>query len=782
MDIRIGRARAFLLSAAMLGGSMVGTAAPAAGSLEAAGSVEQVYVTGLTPGADVSLLAPNGGVLETRPANFLGGALFREVEPAEGYRVSSEDELSAPLVVHDQTAAPWNPSIHQQSMPQSGYGYLTMRDGTKLAYTVHPPTSAGNGLAVVPYGTELPSGAPAYAPPYPTLIEYSGYAYADPSSDGPQSGIATLANAMGFAVVDISMRGMGCSGGAFDFFEPLQNLDGYDIVETVANQPWVRDHEVGMMGISYGGISQLFTAQLQPPSLAAITPLSVIDATATTLYPGGNLNTGFAVEWSKERQRSAQPAGQGLSGTQGYAEDRIRAGDAVCASNQALHPEAANLDQKIDENDHYIPSVADPLDPITFVDKINVPVFLACQWQDEQTGGHCPAMVSKFTGTDKKWFTFTNGAHIDSLSPETYNRWYDFLMLYVAKRPPMQNAAAVRAVAPIVFQATHYGLPSANVSMLPPDPIQLIPTYEAALEAFEALPMVRILFENGAGGSTSGALTPGDPYPAFERSYDTWPIAGTAAQTWYFGPDGTLNDALPDAEGADTYISDPAALPLTNYTGGTGTGSLWSNAPTWRWNWVPNAAGTAASYVSSPLPNDTTVVGGGAVYVWMRSNATDVDLQATISEVRPDGNETFVQNGYMRASERKLSDSPNNIFRTPSTLLNPVPSFLEADAAPLPQDGSYVQVAIPLYYQGHVYRAGSRIRVTIAGPNGAQPVWSFGESLGGPSTQLSILRSPSRPSKLVLPVVPGGAAPTELPACPSLRSQPCRPYVPYVNS
>ena len=37
---------------------------------------------------------------------------------------------------------------------------------------------------------------------------------------------------MGFAVVDVNMRGTGCSGGAFDFFEPLQSLDGYDIVET----------------------------------------------------------------------------------------------------------------------------------------------------------------------------------------------------------------------------------------------------------------------------------------------------------------------------------------------------------------------------------------------------------------------------------------------------------------------------------------------------------------------------------------------------------------------
>jgi predicted acyl esterase len=46
------------------------------------------------------------------------------------------------------------------------------------------------------------------------------------------------------------MRGTGCSGGAFDFFERLQSLDGYDLVETVARQPWVLHNRVGMAGIS----------------------------------------------------------------------------------------------------------------------------------------------------------------------------------------------------------------------------------------------------------------------------------------------------------------------------------------------------------------------------------------------------------------------------------------------------------------------------------------------------------------------------------------------------
>ncbi len=781
---------------------MANAFANSAWAFEAKGSVEQVYVTGLTPGASVTLLDPAGQRIalfdvngfptpNPRTANEHGGTLFRNLPPGEGYTVVSEGETSRPVTVHDQSSAPWDPSIYSQEMTSNGYGYITMRDGIKLAYTVHPPTNpASLGIKNPATDTELPNyfPAPDHLPPYPTLIEYSGYSNAKP--DGPQSGLAALANAMGFAVVNVNMRGMGCSGGAFDFFEPLQSLDGYDIIETVANQPWVMHGHVGMMGISYGGISQLFTAQTQPPHLAAISPLSVIDATATTLYPGGILNHGFSVEWGKQRHRDATEG-------QGWAHERIANGDTVCADNQTLHPEALDVLDKIDKNNFYIPEVADPLDPISFVDKINVPAFVVCQWQDEQTGGHCPELARRMTGTDRKWFTFTNGTHVDSIAPDIYNRWFDFLQLYVAKRPPIVNSLEMRASAPAVYVVA-YGIPSdttfepepeyAAPVTLPLDPIQLIPDYDLALEAFESIPPIRVLFENGAGRSPLLDATPGNPYPSFEAAFDQYPPAGIAARTWYFGPDGMLSDDLPERAGADRFTADATALPLTNYTGGTGTGSLWGNASRWEWDWQHNPEGTAVSYVSEPLKADMVVVGAGAVYARVRSSTEDVDLQATVSEVRSDGKETFVQNGYLRASMRKLASDENNMFKRLSEYLDPVLSAFRSDAAPMPV-GEFTDIAIPMYHQGHVYRAGSRVRLTIAGPNGVQPIWAFHETQpanpdGSPATaQVAVSWSPSAPAKLVLPVVPGLEAPADsgYPACPGLRNQPCRDYVPLTN-
>jgi predicted acyl esterase len=729
-----------------------GAASGAQPTFSAHGSAEQVYATGLSPNEQTSLLNSTGQTVATQQADSLGGVLFRNVTPGSGYRVSAGGAQSDPLTVFSTQPAPASTDIYNQTIPSSGYGYLTTRDGIKLAIDVHPPqdvTDAAGGLHLPQVGRG----------PYPTLIEYSGYGYADPA--GPQNGIAILANLMGFTVVDVNMRGTGCSGGAYDFFEPLQNLDGYDVVETVARQPWVLHHKVGMMGISYGGISQLFTGQLGPPSLAAISPLSVIDATQTTLYPGGILNTGFAVAWAKERMHDAMPASP--TGGQSWAYKRVQQGDETCKANQVLHGEAANLMDKIRANDHYVPAVADPLSPITFVDKINVPMFMACQWTDEQTGGHCADLAEHFSGTQRKWFTFTNGAHVDSLDPQTFNRWYDFLELYVAREPPIVNSAAIHAAAPAIYQAA-MGIPGET---LPPDPIQLQPTYSGALTAFEQLPPIRILFDNGAGS------LPGHPDPAFEQSWSSFPIPSTTGRSWYLAPGGALGDSPPARAGADSFTWNAGARPLTDFHGDTagGPGGLWTASPPYQW--VQNPPGSAASYLTSPLSSNTTVIGAGAVNLWVRSSTPNVDLQATITEVRPDGKETFVQGGWVRANERKLDPAK-------STPLEPVLSLRAADVSPMPPD-RFVKVTIPLYYEGHAYRAGSRIRVTIAAPNGDQPIWSFSETDPTGTATVSIAHSNRMPSALLLPVVAGVSVASGLPPCPGLRGEPCRGYQPFVN-
>jgi len=161
------------------------------------------------------------------------------------------------------------------------------------------------------------------------------------------------------------------------------------------------------------------------------------------------------------------------------------------------------------------------------------------------------------------------------------------------------------------------------------------------------------------------------------------------------------------------------------------------------------------------------------VHAWIRSSRPNADLQVTISEVRPDGKETFVQGGWLRPNERKLDARK-------STALEPVLSLRAGDVSPLPPK-RFVKVTIPLYYEGHVFRAGSRIRVTITAPNGDQPIWSFSQTQPKGKATVAIAYSKGRPSRLTLPVVSGVNVPTGLPPCPGLRGEPCRDYMPYVN-
>jgi uncharacterized protein len=709
------------------------SAASAANNLAVHGSVNQVYVTGAQPGTSLRLIDRKKRKVATKPVGSLGGVVFRRVPAGKGYRVRAADGSLSVRVGVMRDRPPKNTSIYNQTLPAGGYGYLTTRDGTSLAVDVRLPGPASDG-------------------PYPTLVEYAGYGYANPA--GAQSGISQILNLLGFAVIDVNMRGTGCSGGAFDYFEPLQSLDGYDVVETTARQPWVLGNRVGMAGVSYGGISQLFVGATRPPHLSAITPLSVIDNTATTLYPGGFLNTGFALQWTQDRVDDSKPATADTG--QRWAYKRIQEGDQICKANQTLHTAAADLISKVHRNRFYRPKVANPLNPSTFVSQIKVPTFMACQFEDEQTGGHCANLADRFTGTKRKWFTFENGFHIDSLDPETFNRWYDFLELYVAGRRP-QLSPAQAASAPIVYQSA-MGIPGVT---LPHDPIQDQPDYASALAAFQAQPQVKVMFDNGAGGA------PGYPYPGFERDFSRFPIPGTRARSWFFGPNGTLTGKPPKKGGSQSFTWDKSARPSSDFAGtNTSGGDLWTNHPNFDWRQPPS--GTAASYLTPPLGSDTAIVGAGAVQAWVKASVPDVDLQVTVSEVRPDGKETYVQSGYLRTSLRKLD-------KRKSSLLEPVLSLRRETAAKLPK-GRFTKLVIPLYYEGHMYRAGSRIRVTVSSPNGDQPVWGFDETVPQGTAHVRIASNRKHPSRLILPLIPGISAPTPLPPCPGLRGEPCRNF------
>lgn len=689
---------------------------------------EQIAVLDAEPGATLSVNR-DGAAINSGTVDEQGALLFRSLEPGDGYTVSSDDSISEAVTVADPADNPPATFYADQStLPAGGFGYITTRDGTTLSANVLLP-------------------GPAEAGPYPTVVEYSGYQPSDPGS----ADLAQVYNAMGFAYVGVNMRGTGCSGGSYRFFETVQNLDGYDAIETIAAQPWVLDHEVGMVGISYPGITQLFVAATQPPSLNSITPLSVLDDSfRATLYPGGILNTGFAVEWIQQRMDESKPYGQA------WSKQRADDGDTVCADNQKLRLQNPDLVQEIEDNPFYSPALGDPLAPITFVDKINVPVFLAGAWQDEQTGGHFPAMLDRFTSSPHLYVSLTNGLHTEALTPGILGRYFEFLDLYVAKKVP--DLTVLDTIVPILGAALW------GADKFPPFVNRFVnQTYEQALQAFEADPAVEILMEQGG----NAAYTPGTPTPNFVASFPSWPIPSAQPRTWHLDGGGSLVDGEVATPGEATYTADPSALPSTFYTG-DGNG-IWRADVKYDWEPIPD--GTGVGFVTAPFETDTVFAGSGSLDLWIEASAKDTDLEATISEVRPDGSEIYVQSGWLRASQRALADT--------ATALRPAHSNLEADAADLPA-GELTPVRVELFAFAHPFRAGSRLRLTIDAPGDNRAIWDFRTIDDGESVTIAF--DAEHPSALVLSEIPDVEVPRKAPpACGALRGQPCRTWVPAVN-
>src|ERR1044071_2137747 len=128
------------LALVLLGAGM----ASAADAFSAHGSAYQFYATGLAPSQTTVLLNKKGKNVATQKADSLGGIVFRNVKPGTGYRVRAGGHASDPLTVLSTRSAPPSTTIYDQSIPSSGYGYLTTRDGTKLSLYVHPPQDVAN--------------------------------------------------------------------------------------------------------------------------------------------------------------------------------------------------------------------------------------------------------------------------------------------------------------------------------------------------------------------------------------------------------------------------------------------------------------------------------------------------------------------------------------------------------------------------------------------------------------------------------------------------------------
>ena len=737
-----GRPVALGLVLALIAGGAVVALEFGGSPLQAQGGVTIVQVTDAEPG-DTLVLERSGSKLDEKTADAQGATVFRDLDPAT-YTVAQR--RSGRLVVERDATVTGvddhpDPSLYTSQQLHPGTNMIEMRDGTTLAAYVTLPGPESEG-------------------PYPTVVENSAYRIGDPGTvstetaaggteeiQGTQPATA-VARALGYATVGVNVRGTGCSGGGFDLFGDAQAADGYDVVETVAAQPWVAGHEVGLVGFSYGGLSALQVAATQPPSLSSVVALSVYGDAWQALHPGGLDNAGFPVGWLRDLQADAEPAGAE------WISQRIAGGDDACAANQALHG------QQTDMADRYLGAVPDdgrfgPLSPTTWARDVDVPVLVSSQFQDTTLGADLAENFTAFHDAPVARLVLGNGTHGDGIAPQVLSRVSDFLGLYVADviPEPLDTESLLEETRPDV-----------DPDLVPAGPrpsldLQAFDDVEAARTAYAAEPPIEVLWEAGGADPEQAAVA------RWATTATTWPPKGTDAQTLYLGPGGQLVGTEPGAAPAAQLTTSVAAASVPYSTEGS---DLVNNEFS---GWDQPDPAHHAAWRSAPFTEDTALAGTAGLDLWVRTDTADVDLQALLLEVSDRGDETLIQTGWQRGSYRTLESG--------STPLRPIVEFDPDANAPI-QPGTWTRVHLRFSSFAHVLRAGSSLRLLVGTPGAAQVQWSFSPPPEG-AADVEIGQGGDQASALVIPVSSADIEPGQ-PSCGALRGQPCRPYEPFDNA
>lgn len=589
---------------------------------------------------------------------------------AQGVAYATGDpvELCGTIIVADQVLVDETGGDPEKCFPhRREWGYVNARSGNQLRWTALLPEGEG---------------------PFPVALELTTY------QQGTNPGIGEVGGALldaGYALAVANITGTGCSSGLYDMFRPYEDL--YDTVEWIADQPWSTG-DVGLYGLSASGISQIYAASTQPPSLRAIAPNSFpVEVYREFLYPGGIMNVGYGNTWIAFQSAIAAQE----------MPDAAQDGDTQCFGSQTSGgptDPTRSLGRTTGILDHpYWDDWYDERVALTHVPKVEVPV-LACQtWQDEQN--LVTTSWLDLFDPDQVWSVFTNG----------YHGACDW-------GPPLQ-ALTVRFFDAFVDSRKDVD--------------------------FSDVPRVQLWHE-----STNFVATE----PSWVTTHDAWPIV-TEERVLHLG-DGTL-DAGPGADAGS--VSYPYPLPSASAESSNSADAqlLWQLPPVPQ-GWV--------AWTTQPLAEDLELFGAHSLDLWLSSTAPSTDLQVTLTEVRPDGQEMYLRRGWLRASHRALDPER-------STATRPVHTHLESDLAPLPDEPTLVRVEIPDI--NHVFRAGSAIRVIVDAPTGRTGFWQLGFD---PTPAVNTIHhGPDFPSRLVLSVIPGGRAPEDrpLPDCGTVLYTPCRP-------
>jgi len=560
--------------------------------------------------------------------------------------------------------------------------YLTMRDGVKIAMDVIRPTKNGAVAEV----------------PLPVIWTHNRYRRAfihnEKLISGGDSPLMQPLLKRGYVIADADVRGSGASFGSWQgLWTREETQDAYEITEWLAVQPWC-DGNVGMVGGSYLGITQLMAASTKPPHLKAIFPVVALFDMYAVSYPGGVFFDDLVRTWSEltkvlDTQAVAAP----------IDEDK----------DQAL------LNAAIEQHKQSRPLID---------------IFLPLKYRDS---------VDEATGT-KPFYEWHPAAYFKEINESgvpiyLWCGWFDsftrdgFFMYRNFKNPRK-----------IVMGAWSHS---------PKDPDIIKDEFGPAI-----VEEIR-WFDYWLKGIDNGIMDePPIRYHVMKahkdnewRTAEQWPPPEAKPIKYYFleGPSGSVNSTN-DGVLSITSPSDKAGKDdyQVDYSTTSGKTTRWDNAVGGGFKYYDRTANDekGLTYTTSLLTEDLEITGHPVAHLWVSSTATDGNFFAYLEEVDAEGISHYVTEGAIKASHRALHEPYYDKMGLPFHRSH------EGDVVML-TPGKPVELVFDLQPTSNVFNAGNFMRVTIvcADKDNALTEELF------PAPIITLYRNSKRSSYISLPVV-----------------------------
>lgn len=536
--------------------------------------------------------------------------------------------------------------------------YLSMRDGVKIAVSLHLPSDLKKGekLPTIFHQTRYWRSIDLRWP-----INLFSSRFIDLYGKMIKNIVLNR-----YAVVNIDVRGTGASfGRQKNPFPKEQIKDGTEIMDWIVRQEW-SDSSIGLLGASYTGMAAEFLLAEKNPNVKALMSLYTgLDFYDEMIFPGGIYHDYFVKAFGETSyaldkndfnlgSRAENFIIKGVTPVQ-KGKRLLKKAVKEHATNFNIYEQTLSINFRDDSPlDKSIQSV-DDLSLHTFLEDINaakVPICLYTGWFDGSFALGSARLFNNLKGNQNKLI----------IGPWDHGSLYNC-------SPFVQEACSFDRMAEVLKFFDHHLKKRAN--------------------GLDKEPSVHYF--------TMGE----DKW----KTAETWPPSSIADQSFYFSANNELStQAQNQQSGYDTYIADSSA--------GTGENTR-SESLVFRLK-SANMYDSRTErdlkllcYTSKKLEQDIEVTGHPLITLYIDSDTTDAGFFVYLEDVDENGKVHYITEGLFRAIHR---NSKGNVGYKD---IVPQYTYKKSDSTPLKQS-EIAKIEFDLLPTSFLFKKGHCIRIAIS--------------------------------------------------------------------